>query len=412
MELLEMDATADKKSGKRRRKGEGSLSLRPDASKGTQWEAKHSYLDPQTGKRKRRSFYGATEFEALRKKRDFLQKEGQGKVGKKERMTFKALVDEWLEAKKNKEPRTYEFYESICRNHLNEFDSMALASITRKQVQDLLNLKTSGGKSPATVKHIRKVFIMLLDAAIEWEYLGPNSRNVAKQTEPPKDDETELEPYTPEETARFLKAVKGHRWESAFWLAIGLGMRRGEILACKWKRDVDLNSPIPKLRVREQVQYAQGEWLISPPKSKSGKRVLVLPKIVVDTLLQRRSIQQKEMELADPNWHDNDLVFTTATGSYIMPRNFNREYDKIIKRLGLEHKPLHSLRHFNASALLQSGLGYRELMGALGHADLSTSMRYAHLAPDTNVHTAEVMEKYLIDMMADGDDEEELDEAS
>src|SRR4051812_23233920 len=104
------------KTKKRRRKGEGGLSFRPGASKGSQWEAKHSSIDPETGKRKRYSFYGSTQFEALRKKREYLEKEAQGKIGKKERMTFKSLVDEWLRAKKNKEPRTYEFYDSICRN--------------------------------------------------------------------------------------------------------------------------------------------------------------------------------------------------------------------------------------------------------------------------------------------------------
>jgi integrase len=52
---------------------------------------------------------------------------------------------------------------------------------------------------------------------------------------------------------------------------------------------------------------------------------------------------------------------------------------KAILRAGLQNCRVHTLRHTHASRLIQNGMSVYEVREILGHSDLKTTMRYAHL---------------------------------
>ena len=52
---------------------------------------------------------------------------------------------------------------------------------------------------------------------------------------------------------------------------------------------------------------------------------------------------------------------------------------KAFKRAGLHDCTIHTLRHTHASRLIQNGLSVYEVRAVLGHTDIKTTMRYAHL---------------------------------
>lgn len=52
---------------------------------------------------------------------------------------------------------------------------------------------------------------------------------------------------------------------------------------------------------------------------------------------------------------------------------------KAFKRAGLHDCTLHTLRHTHASRLIQNGMSVYEVKEILGHSDIKTTMRYAHL---------------------------------
>jgi integrase len=52
---------------------------------------------------------------------------------------------------------------------------------------------------------------------------------------------------------------------------------------------------------------------------------------------------------------------------------------KAIQRAGLRDCRIHTLRHTHASRLVQNGMSVYEVKEILGHADIKTTMRYAHL---------------------------------
>lgn len=52
---------------------------------------------------------------------------------------------------------------------------------------------------------------------------------------------------------------------------------------------------------------------------------------------------------------------------------------KAIVRAGLQNCRVHTLRHTHASRLIQNGMSVYEVREILGHSDIKTTMRYAHL---------------------------------
>ncbi len=60
---------------------------------------------------------------------------------------------------------------------------------------------------------------------------------------------------------------------------------------------------------------------------------------------------------------------------------FRKRLTRAVKRAGLEGVTCHTLRHTTASRMVQKGVDLRRVRDYLGHSDIHTTMRYAHLAP-------------------------------
>jgi integrase len=63
-------------------------------------------------------------------------------------------------------------------------------------------------------------------------------RNAAKAATPPKQVKYEPHPLTVEQSKKLLLSVAGHRYEAMFYLALMMGLRRGEVLGLRWS-DID-----------------------------------------------------------------------------------------------------------------------------------------------------------------------------
>ena len=92
-----------------------------------------------------------------------------------------------------------------------------------------------------------------------------------------------------------------------------------------------------------------GNLELVPTKTQRSNRVLPMTATVADALQRRREAQQTEREVAGPMWQENDLVFTTAVGTPIHPRNDYRAFRQLIDRAGVRRVRLHDLRHTAAS---------------------------------------------------------------
>src|SRR5207247_8284080 len=96
---------------------------------------------------------------------------------------------------------------------------------------------------------------LLHGALAQAEKHGLLVRNVTKFTEPPREARKEMHTLTLDQLmAKLLPAITQDRLFAAIFLAFGTGLRRGEILALRWK-DVDVKAGT--LHVRQTLVRAR-----------------------------------------------------------------------------------------------------------------------------------------------------------
>jgi integrase len=207
-------------------------------------------------------------------------------------------------------------------------------------------------------------------------------------------------PWTAEEARSFLAAAKVHRLHALFVVALALGLRRGELLGLRWS-DVDFRTG--QLRVWQTLQRVRGEGIVfGPPKSRRSRRVLTMPAVVVQALRHHREQQNSERKAAGDEWEETGLVFTTASGRHVEPRNLNTAYGRLLARTGVRPIRFHDLRHTCATLLLGGGVSARVVMEILGHSQIAVTMNiYGHVMPAMQQEAAGEIDAALGDQADD-----------
>jgi integrase len=124
--------------------------------------------------------------------------------------------------------------------------------------------------------------------------------------------------------------------------------------------------------------------------SKSGKpRYIPLSKAAIVLLENRRG---------------NGSAYIFPNPRTDMPlRSIHRAWDKIRRQAGIPDVRIHDIRHHYASLLVNHGRSLYEVQKLLGHADISTTQRYAHLSQDTLKDATEIVS---LSLRCDSDFEE------
>ncbi len=131
-------------------------------------------------------------------------------------------------------------------------------------------------------------------------------------------------------------------------LLLDTGARFSEIATLEWQR-IDLS------------QQTIGLWR---PKVQN-ESILYMSERVFAVLSRRHQSKR------------SPYVFTNKAGG---PRNSTTHvFQRAFKRAGLLGCSAHTLRHTHATRLIQNGLNLYEVKEILGHADIKTTMRYAHI---------------------------------
>ena len=132
-------------------------------------------------------------------------------------------------------------------------------------------------------------------------------------------------------------------------LLLDTGARYSEVANIKWN----------------QIFLEQREIHLWRPKVQN-ETILYMTDRVYEVLRQRAATRGGPV-----------YVFRNKKGG---PRGYSgRAITKALRRAGLLDCTIHTLRHTLASRLIQNGMSIYEVREILGHADIKTTMRYAHL---------------------------------
>lgn len=372
----------------KRGQGEGSIYKRKDG----RWAAVAN-LGYQNGKLKRKYYYGDTRKEASDKLTTGLNDLKKGIPIITERQTIKQFLERWLTdcVKPSVRPSTYISYDQQVRVHIApSLGHFQLSQLTPQHIYKYMKERLAKGLSARTVGYHRRVLVIALGQAMKW---GLVARNVAALTDPPRAKKYEIQPITPEQARAFLQATEGDRLEAFFTVALSLGLRRGEALGLRWI-DVDLDART--LRINQQLQRLEGRLQMSEPKTKTSRRVLDLPDILITKLREHRTRQLEDKLRTGSHWVETGLVFTTSVGTPIDPRNVKRRLDPLLKDAGMPHFRVHDIRHFAASLMLAQGVPLKVVSDILGHSQISTTADlYTHVLPSLRKEAIDLMDSIL-----------------
>jgi integrase len=162
-------------------------------------------------------------------------------------------------------------------------------------------------------------------------------------------------------------------------VALFTGMRLSEVLALRWNR-VDLDGKV--IEVREALEQTKAHGIqFKPPKSKTGRRDITLPDILVDVLREyRKATLELRMQLGAGRLPDDALLFTDIDGQPLPPNTISAMWHYFAEAIGLPDVTFHALRHTHASQLIDAGVDIVTISRRLGHAKPDITLRvYAHL---------------------------------
>ena len=150
-------------------------------------------------------------------------------------------------------------------------------------------------------------------------------------------------------------------------LCLYTGVRIGELLALTWK-DVDFVKGLLYVNKTcyDSYNIDARVRVIDTPKTANSNRVIPLPKQLQPLLKGLKKRSKSEYLIAD----GVKPVFV---------RSYQRSFELLLKKIGVEHKGFHSLRHTFATRALECGIDVKTLSELLGHKNATITLnRYAH----------------------------------
>ena len=296
------------------------------------WRCRAFYYD-DAGKRKCVSFTAEKKTEAEYQAKEFLQdhRHKQSPLN----MTVGSAIDAYIDNRSAiLSPSTIKAYRSLRNFAFNKIIDMRLEILTKERVQESMN-DYAKMHSPKSARNA----LALLSSSVS---ANTDRINFSKIMLPAKKKAHILIPTT-QEVDEIILAASGTDLYLPVLFGALLGMRRSEIAALNRSSFDEATEfvRIDKALVKDEFNT----YVLKSPKTESSNRVLRLPKVIVDAL----------------------LVCDTPVIK-LSPQQISVHFMRLVKRIGLPNYTFHSLRHYNASVMLQLNIPDKYAMERTGHA--------------------------------------------
>ena len=375
----------------KRGQGVGTIAKRYDKDgnwDGTWW-ARITIGRDESGKQKRKAFYGKTKKEVQDKMIEALNDINKNAYIEQSNITFSQWLDIWMKEYRKDKVRASTFCQNsyTIKKHVKPFlGQFKLKDLRNDMIQAFVN---NFSKDRYTVASIRKYY-NIVHAALKQAYLNKLIlNNPADHTVLPPLDKKEKKVLSPDEQKSFIKSAKQIEYGNLFIFILCTGLRIGEALALTWN-DVDFEKETVNINKTYTIASVSGEgkeqrWGVGPVKTKASNRnIPLLPEAVI--LLKEQLKEQEENALVyGQGYNDNGVIFCTNNGSLMPSKLMRTRLKKILVRAGLPTDvgfTPHSLRHTFATRALENGVEMRIVQDILGHANMNiTANLYTHVLP-------------------------------
>ena len=405
---------------KERGNGEGTVWKDGDVFR---WQFTLGYK--ANGKRSTRSGR-ATSKKAARDDMNKVQSDySRGLIGEPDRVTVEDFAARWLRRQYDVTARTSKKYGQELDYALEHIGHMRLQDVRLHQLKDVVaslakrkmrnNKRMSRSTLGRTLTRLRSLF----REAVADQIIYVNPMESVKLPKISVNEAASIKALNPDQAARLhtigtvlYDAGLCRLWPALF-LAVGMGLRRGEVIGLKWA-DVDFERGT--LRVRQTRVMDVDGIVTGNPKTTNSRRELYLPGSVTALLKRHRAAQMVDRQLAGDVWQEQDVVFATALGDWTHPDNLNRALKAVLAwteptragqegrksawtRVPRELRPSlkaavlagerlpaispHDLRHTYATLALRQGVPIEVVSKNLGHGSPAITLTiYRHVLDD------------------------------
>ena len=333
---------------------------------------------------------------------------GVGSSALKRDLDVKQWIDIWLrDREQTVRPKTYRMEHGMMHNHIVAvIGKVKLKDLSTDHIRAVRRQMEDAGNSPTTIRHCQRIFQQTLKAAVREGRTVPDS--VLAMDKPPAGVNTRS--AIPVEDAKKLVAESWKAPEGSRWLAALLqGMRQGEALGLTWDNvDFESNCIVIEWQLQEvgyrdksrtefqiptglKAERLEGNFHLTPPKSKAGIRVQPMVGPMREALLAWR-------EVAPESPHN--LVWPNATGAPLRSSKDRAGWKALQDRAEIR-KPdgsyyvLHEARNTTASLLLAAQVDPFIITQILGHTSITTSQGYMRVAESQKRAALESVSKLL-----------------
>jgi integrase len=245
---------------------------------------------------------------------------------------------------------------SLLKNHLlPRFGKRYMDEITRQDIVKMHADRKASGAAPGSANRLLIMMRYIFNLTLKWEVPGIKT-NPCKGI-PLMEENNKRERYLSVEEAQKLYGAVCSSENTMLKFIVPMliltGARKREVLDARWE-DFDL---------------ARRVWRI--PITKSGKA-------------RRVPLSDGALTLLATMPRKSDCPWAFANPATDKPYvSFFCAWNSARKKVGLQDVCVHSLRHSHASFLINAGRTLYEVQNILGHTQVKTTQRYAHLSHDT-----------------------------
>lgn len=263
--------------------------------------------------------------------------------------------------------KSWKVDEAQLRLHvLPHIGSMYLDDITKKHMIELMTAHSREYK-PASTNRLYNVIHRLFNCAIEWEVPGVTRNPVSAVAK--RKENNQRDRYLSEQELRALwKAIEQSDSVMLPYIVkmlVFTGARKTEVAQAKW----------------DDIDWQLCQWRI--PENKSGK-VRYVP-LSGEAIKMLKSIE-----------HFSGCPFIFPNPKTMKPYvNFFHSWNTARIEAGVPDVRIHDLRHTCASYLVNQGSSIYEVKQILGHANVTTTQRYAHLMHSTLLRASNGVGHYI-----------------
>lgn len=301
-----------------------------------------------------------------------------------EDIRLKEFLQNWMDTVIiKKKANTYDSYKNSLKNHIYpKIGNIKLSELTKGHITAFYAEVCKHSYSVA--QNCRVILKTSLRYAVGKKLIpeSPAEKLLLPKREKQKKSEYRTINIKSEQTLNveqlklLLEKSKGTRIYLYVLFASLMGMRKSEIRGLKYS---DIDYARQTITVQRQLgkDNSKAPEELAPktltkqeitPKTKSSTRVLDIPDIVFNAIMEERKQYEANRNRRPTAFQDLDYIICSSYGRPRSATYASKLYKEILRENGLPDIRFHDLRHTYATLLLKEDIDLKAISNSLGHA--------------------------------------------